>query len=132
MKRSTIIKLLALAIFGLLASCASPIRPLASKPPAAKIRVNKPFDWGDGVIMIKVNMPAGDYLPKFEDDDGYYYEAPQKITGRDSFWPIMMDGGLYLEKSLTKPEKFYIIRNNYGIPAKLNIGDRADMTLIKK
>lgn len=110
-----------------LASCSN-IRPLSSKPPYSLITVNKPFTWGDGVILIKVEMPAGEYKPLYEDDKGYYYQAPQKVTGRDSFWPLLMDGGLFLKRNMTKPDQLYIIRNQYGIPTRVNIGDRADVT----
>ena len=125
------LKLSALATIALLASCASPIRPLASTPPVAKLRVNKPFSCGDGVILIKTNMPTGIYTPKYEDDKGYYYDAPQKVTGWDSFWATMNEGGLYLEKDSTTPKQIYVLRN-YGIPAKLKIGVQTDITAIKK
>ena len=114
----------------LLSACAS-ITPVQSKPPYRKIVVNHPFSWGDGIITIKVNMPVGVYTPTFEDKGGYYYQAPQKITGRDSFFPLLVDGGLYLERARTKPDAVYIIRNQYGIPAKVNVGDRADVTMVK-
>ncbi|MBV6500520.1 MAG: hypothetical protein CJBNEKGG_03001 [Prosthecobacter sp.] len=119
---------LTLLIALLVASCSS-IRPLSSKPPYSSIKVNKPFTWGDGVILIKVEMPSGEYKPLYEDDKGYYYQAPQKITGRDSFWPLLMDGGLFLKRNLAKPDQIYIIRNQYGIPTRINIGDRADVSL---
>jgi hypothetical protein len=121
---------LVLAIATLLPACAS-ISPVKSKPPYSKIVVNRPFSWGDGVITIKVNMPAGAYLPTFEDKGGYYYQAPQKITGRDTFFPLLVDGGLYLDRKRTKPDAIYIIRNQYGIPVKVDIGERADVTMVK-
>jgi hypothetical protein len=119
-----------LTIAFLFTGCAS-ISPVTSRPPYSKIVVNHPFSWGDGVLTIKVNMPAGTYLPKFEDKEGYFYEAPQKITGRDSFFPLLVDGGLYLKKGLNKPDMIYIIRSNYGIPGKVGIGNRADVTMVK-
>ena len=122
--------LLALAVATLLPACAS-ISPIKSKAPYSKIVVNRPFTWGDGVLTIKVDMPAGVYIPQFEDADGYFYQAPQKITGRDSFWPLLVDGGLYLKKGSAKPDTIYIIRNEYGIPAKVRVGDRADVTMVK-
>ena len=119
-----------LVVAGLLPACAS-ITPVKSKPPYSKIVVNRPFSWGDGVLTIKLNMPAGTYMPTFEDADGYFYQAPQKITGRDSFWPMMLDGGLYLKRNLPKPDTIYFIRNQYGIAGKVGIGDRADVTMVK-
>lgn len=105
--------------------------PLASTPPYRKIVVNRPFSWGDGILTIRVNMPAGTYTPLYEDKDGYYYQAPQKVTGRDAFAPLLIDGGLYLERGLPRPQQIYIIRNNIGTPARISVGDRADLTLLK-
>jgi hypothetical protein len=93
--------------------------------------VNKPFSWGDGVVTIKLNMPAGTYLPKFEDKDGYFYEAPQKVTGRDTFFPLLIDGGLYLKRGLNKPDTIYFIKGEISSPGKVGIGDRASVTMVK-
>ena len=123
-----VVPLFAIAL--LFASCAS-INPISSRPPYSKIVVNKPFTWGDGVITIKVNMPAGTYLPKFEDKEGYFYEAPQKVTGRDTFFPLLVDGGLYLKKGMTKPDTIYVIRGQTNTPAKVGIGNRAEVTMVK-
>ena len=123
-----LVPLLIIALF--LTSCAS-ISPLSSRPPYSKIVVNHPFSWGDGVLTIKVNMPAGTYLPQFEDKEGYFYQAPQKVTGRDTFFPLLVDAGLYLKKGLTKPDTIYIIRSQTGSPAKVGIGNRADVTMMK-
>lgn len=117
-----------LLLCAFLPACTS-ITPLKSKPPYSKITVNEPFKWGDGLLTIRLDMPAGDYTPRYEDEDGYYYEAPQKITGRDTFMPLLLDGGLYLEREKTRPERLYIIRSPYGIPAQVGIGDRAKVTL---
>ncbi len=114
----------------LLVSCSSGLKPLSSTPPAKKLRVEEPFKWGN-FLTIKLDMPAGEYTPKYEDEEGYFYEAPQKITGSDTFLPLLLDGGLYFEKGLSAPAKLYMIRNNYGIPTKLMIGDKAKITLIK-
>jgi hypothetical protein len=123
-----VVPLLAVAL--LFAGCAS-ISPVTSRPPYSKIVVNHPFSWGDGVVTIKVNMPAGTYTPQFEDKEGYFYQAPQKVTGRDTFFPLLVDGGLYLKRGLTKPDTIYIIRGTSGIPAKVNVGNRADVKMVK-
>jgi len=94
-----------MTVAALFSSCAS-ISPVTSKPPYGKIVVNRPFTWGDGVLTIKVNMPAGTYLPQFEDKEGYFYQAPQKITGRDTFYPLLVDGGLYLKRGPTNPIRY--------------------------
>jgi len=110
--------------------CAS-INPISSRAPYSKIIVKHPFSWGDGVLTVKVNMPAGTYLPKFEDKEGYFYEAPQKVTGRDTFFPLLVDGGLYLKRGMTKPDTIYFIRGQTNSPAKVGIGNRADVTMVK-
>lgn len=74
-------------------------------------------------------MPAGTYTPLYEDDDGYFYQAPQKVTGSDTGMPLLIDGGLYFERDRHRPEKIYIIRGPYGVPTKVGIGNRADLTL---
>jgi hypothetical protein len=119
-----------LAITFLFTGCAS-ISALSSKPPYSKIVLNHPFTWGDGVLTIKVDMPAGTYLPKFEDKEGYFYEAPQKVTGRDTFFPLLVDGGLYLKRGLNKPDTIYIIRGQTSTPAKVGVGNRADVKMVK-
>lgn len=119
-------------LFSLLCVClsaCSSITPLKTKPPYSKISVNRPFTWGDGILTVRADMPAGTYTPRYEDDEGYYYEAPQKVTGRDAWMSLMMDGGLYLERNRPRPEKIYFIRGSYGVPAKLRVGNRADLTL---
>jgi hypothetical protein len=125
---NTLRLLTALSVSLLCISCAS-IKPLTSKPPYSKITVNKPFTWGDGIFLIRMELPAGDYAPLYEDNKGYYYQAPQKITGRDGFFPLLMDGGLYLKRNVVKPDQIYFIRNQLGIPGRVKIGNRADVTL---
>jgi len=121
--------ILLILLCAFLPACAS-ITPLKSKPPYRKICVNRPFSWGDGIILTcRVDMPTGAYTPLYEDEGGYYYQAPQKITGRDSWMPLLLDGGLYLERNERKPKKIYIIRSDTGVPSKVSIGDRADVTM---
>lgn len=120
---------LLLALLGLLLSACTSITPLKTKPPYSKIAVNRPFSWGDGIFTIRVDMPPGTYAPLYEDQDGYYYQAPQKVTGRDSWMPLLVDGGLYVDRERKRPEEIYVIRGPYGVPAKLDIGKRADVTL---
>lgn len=103
--------------------------PLKSKPPYSKISLNKPLSWGDGWLVIHLDMPAGTYTPLYEDERGYYYQAPQKITGRDSGMPLLLDGGLYLERTESKPKKIYFLRGQSGIPGKVGVGDRAEVTM---
>ncbi len=124
------LSLLLVALCAFLSACTS-ITPLRSTPPYKKIVVNRPFSWGDGILTIRVDMPVGDYTPLYEDDDGYFYQAPQKATGRDTGMPLLLDGGLFLERATPRAQKIYIIRNGRGVPTKINIGNRADVTLVR-
>ena len=124
-------KLTILCFCALFVSCVPSLHPLSSEPPAKSIRVNKPFSVGDGFLVTKLNLPEGIYKPLYEDKNGYYYQAPQRITGRDSFLPLLIEGGLYFEKNRVKPEKIYGVANNYGIPTKFLAKDKGDYTLLK-
>ena len=58
-------------------------------------------------------MVEGEYIPRFEDAGGYLYQAPQKVSVKDmslwSFLNIQTDGGLYFERTRSRPNKIYIL-----------------------
>lgn len=112
----------------LLSACSS-LAPLHSKPPYSKIVVNHPFRNGDGILETRIDLPAGTYTPLYEDDDGYFYQAPQKLTGRMGFRTLLVDGGLYLEKDKAQPEKLWFVDNLNGTPRTMGFGKRGDFTL---
>jgi hypothetical protein len=87
--------LLLLASLAILAftSCTT-LQPIHSKPPFAKIILPNGFD-GDG-FMFHLNMPAGEYLPVYEDGNAYYYQAPSKISIR-TIATEYQDGGVYIQ-----------------------------------
>ena len=68
---------------------------------------------------------------RFETESSIHSHERSQIHGRDTFWPLLVDGGLYLKKGMSKPDTIYIIRNDTGVPAKVNIGDRANVTMVK-
>lgn len=114
------------AVSGLLPACTT-LTPLKSTPPYGKIVVNRPFSRGNA--MYRMNLPAGIYTPLFEDDHGYFYQAPQKLTGNDAWIPLMVDGGLYFARERPRPQKIYYIRGQSGSPIKLSISEEPDLTL---
>ena len=74
-------------------SCTT-LEPIHSKPPLSKIILPKPFD-GDG-FMFHLNMPAGEYLPVYEEGTNYYYQAPSQISIR-TIATEYRDGGFFVE-----------------------------------
>jgi hypothetical protein len=72
------------------------LQPIHSKPPLSKIILPKPFD-GDG-FMFHLNMPAGEYLPVYEEGTNYYYQAPSQISIR-TIATEYRDGGFFVEAS---------------------------------
>lgn len=91
----------------LLASCAAP-KPLSSTPPAKKLVVKESFTWGDGAMMKRMTFPAGDYLPKFEDRNGYYFVAPGAgIRVLDIPMAYDVEGGMIWKRNGDKPTQLY-------------------------
>ena len=119
--------LLGLLAVCILCSACQSISPLKSTPPYKDIVVNRPFSVGNIAFMI--NLPAGVYTPQLEDEDGYYYAAPQKLAGHDAFKPLIVDGGIYLERDEVRPQKIYYIEGDQGTPVKPTIWDQPDLTL---
>lgn len=117
--------ILSLLCFG----CAS-VLPVKSKPPAKSVTVLEPFEWGDGIVTIFYEYPAGEYRPMYEDEDGFFYQAPCRISGRDTFMPLLKEGGLYWKKKDPKPMHVYII-SEHGVPSMIGIGNRAKLKINK-
>ena len=116
MKASIGIILTAIAL-ALLSGCAS-MRVLSSTPPVKGFVLEKPAEFTFG-LGSKISLPAGEYKPVMEDNDGYYYQAPSKLVARDIF-SYVADGGLYLHRGETMPSKWYAIdQQNYTKTGKL-------------
>jgi hypothetical protein len=56
-------------------------------------------------------FPPGKYKPAFEDEHGYYYEAPKKVL-IDDVAVYAFEGGVYVERGHTAPTRWYVIRPN--------------------
>ena len=90
------------------ASRQSALRPIASDAPAS-IELTAPVIVSDQ--GASTTFPPGKYKPVFEDERGYYYEAPKKVL-RDDIAVYAFDGGVYVVRGETAPTRWYIIRPN--------------------
>lgn len=77
---------------------------LRSKPPLSKVILTQPFE-SDG-FMFHVSMPAGEYLPLYEDGRLYYYQAPSQIAIR-TIATEYQNGGFYLEAGAKTPSGWW-------------------------
>jgi hypothetical protein len=102
------IAIITLSLVGLLTGCSS-MSPISSKPPESAIVLNSPAKFPG--FLYTVTFPVGEYRPLYEDDGGYYYEAPAKVIGHDII-SYMFDGGLYVERGAVEPTRWYIIEQN--------------------
>ena len=94
-----------------LSACASrqsAMRPISSEPPAS-IELKAPAIVSDQGATTK--FPPGKYKPAFEDERGYYYEAPKKVLV-DDVAVYAFDGGVYIVRGETAPSRWYVIRPN--------------------
>ncbi|HEY3899343.1 MAG TPA: hypothetical protein VGM54_12050 [Chthoniobacter sp.] len=96
--------LLGMAMLG----CAT-MRPLSSKPPKPRIILPAPVSAHDG--LAKVNLPAGEYHPLYEDARFFYYQAPSKLVV-NGFFSKMFDGGVYVKRNGTALRGWYYVRDD--------------------
>jgi hypothetical protein len=117
----TVLLRLPLLLFALctLAGCATGLRPLTSHPPAAKLTLPVTFteSWWSGVlppVKFTLALPAGDYLPRYEDDQYFYYEAPAKVVYRGAidFGSSLYDGGIYVPRNSTAPHGWFFVNED--------------------
>jgi len=97
------------SLFSLLLTGCTSLRPISSKPPESAIVLKTPATFPG--FLYTVSFPAGEYRPFYEDDGGYYYQAPAKVVSRDII-SYMLDGGLYVERGSKEPTRWYIIQQN--------------------
>lgn len=64
-------------------------------------------------------FPAGRYLPVREDEYGFYFRAPEKVTVRDQLFGsrYSYDGGVYWKRDESAPSQLYV-NALYGSPMK--------------
>jgi len=87
----------------------SSFRAISSTPPASAIELTAPALVTD--MGATTTFPVGKYRPKYEDEGGYYYEAPRKVTV-DDVGVYGFDGGVYVARGKTAPTRWYLIRPN--------------------
>jgi hypothetical protein len=103
------ITIIIFSLVGLLLTGCSSLSPISSKPPESAIELKSPAKFTG--FLYTVTFPAGEYRPLYEDDGGYYYQAPAKVIGHDII-SYMLDGGLYVERGSNEPTRWYIIEQN--------------------
>src|SRR5450631_1604235 len=97
------ITMITVSLAGLLLTGCSSLRPISSKPPESAIMLTAPVTIRE--FVTTVTFPAGEYRPLYEDDGGYFFQAPAKVVANDIF-SYMYDGGLYVERGTNEPTKW--------------------------
>ena len=90
------------------ASRQSAMRPISSEAPASIELTAPAMVSNQGATTT---FPPGKYKPVFEDERGYYYEAPRKVL-LDDVAVYAFDGGVYVVRGETAPTRWYVIRPN--------------------
>lgn len=91
------------------------------------IRVNKPFTFRPA--LYSATFPDGLYVPKFEDNEGVFFKAPDQLIAQTIAGGRTMQGGLYVSKQSWSRIQAYIDENG-GI-YKFDIPVPLDFTVIK-
>jgi hypothetical protein len=87
----------------------SSFRAVSSQPPVRAIELTAPAAVSEeGAITT---FPPGKYRPQYEDEGGYYFEAPRKVLV-DDVATYAFDGGVYVRRGQTAPTRWYVIRPN--------------------
>jgi hypothetical protein len=87
----------------------SDVHAISSAPPIKAIELLSPATVNDeGKITA---FPAGKYKAVYEDDRGFYFEAPSKVMV-DDIAVYAYQGGVYLERGKTAPTGWYFIHPN--------------------
>jgi hypothetical protein len=103
-----------LAVALLISGCSSlhkqsSFRAVTSHPPLSAIELTKPATVTEEGATT--TFPAGKYRAMYEDDGGYYFEAPSKVIV-DDVGVYGFDGGVYIQRGKTAPTGWYVIRPN--------------------
>jgi hypothetical protein len=81
------------------------LRPVSSTPPVTAVVVSAPFTIDQ---LSKATFPPGEYRPLYEDNGGFYYQAPAKIVA-NALFSYMYDGGLYVKRGETNLTQWYVV-----------------------
>lgn len=87
----------------------SSFKALTSEPSLAAIELLKPAMVTDQGATT--TFPPGKYKPVYEDEHGFYFEAPRKVLV-DDVGVYGFDGGVYIERGKSTPSQWYVIRPN--------------------
>jgi hypothetical protein len=87
----------------------STFRAVSSQPPVSAIELTAPAMVTE--MGATTTFPAGKYRPAYEDERGYYFEAPRKVLV-DDVATYAFDGGVYVLRGQTAPTRWYVIRPN--------------------
>lgn len=119
----------------LLVGCASPLKLVTSQSTIegksvarTAIRVNQPFTFRPA--MYSATYPPGLYLPKFEDDEGIFFKAPDQLLAETIIGGRTMQGGLYVSKQSWSRFKAYI--DELGQIYKFDIPVPLDFTIVNQ
>jgi len=63
-------------------------------------------------VLVTHTLPAGTYIPVFEDNEGIYFQSPSKILIGDIFGPTLHDGGLFFKGGISTDVYDYVIVEN--------------------
>jgi len=121
------ITIITLSLVSMLITGCTSMRPLSSKPPESAIVLKSPVKVG---VVVAFAFPAGEYRPLYEDDGGYYYQAPSKVIFYDFPFSRMIDGGLYVERTATEPTQWYYIDLQYGQKHMIHCESLPEHTLV--
>ena len=74
--------------------------------------MKSPFNVTVSLLGDTAKFPAGEYHPLYEDDSGYYFQAPAKIIIVSLGIPIPSDGGIIVERGSKEPTRWFLLDNN--------------------
>lgn len=86
-----------------------------------EIFVEEPYSYIPKWAWMTHTLPPGVYRPKFDDDQGVYFQAPDHIVQTDSIFGLtnLRNGGIYLKFDAIDQPYLYIIIDHSAVPLKL-------------
>ena len=99
--------IITLGLASLLITGCTSLQPISTKPPESAIVLKSTAKFSG--FLCSFEFPAGEYHPLYEDDGGYYFQAPSKVISKKLLGDFMLDGGLYVVRNSSEPTKWYVI-----------------------
>lgn len=84
---------------------------LNSDPPASSITLRE--EYKGKYMMVPYELPSGEYIPKWENKKGYFFEAPSPLTITDMLFPRKASGGIFWRRDSDSPEWIYYQRGEF-------------------